>query len=49
MKIEGIIELRDDEEIDRVADKFIDFIEENGWFFGGGYKEVDEEGNAISK
>ena len=26
-----------------VSDKFIEFIEEQGWFFGGGFRMVDDD------
>lgn len=26
---------------------FIEFIEEKGWYFGGGLNQIDEEGNYI--
>lgn len=48
LKIEGIVEIRDDESIDLFTDKFIDFLEENKWYFGGGSNEVDENGNEIN-
>ncbi|WP_172249972.1 50S ribosome-binding protein YggL [Saccharibacillus deserti] len=32
---------------DEFLDKFIDFVESNGWSFGGGTKQVDEEGNNL--
>lgn len=31
---------------DEFTDKFIDFIESNGWYFGGGTVLIDEDGNA---
>jgi hypothetical protein len=34
---------------DEFTDKFIDFIESNGWYFGGGTKQVDEEGIMINE
>lgn len=27
---------------DQFLDKFIEFIESNGWYFGGGTKEINE-------
>lgn len=30
---------------DEFWDKFIGFIEGNGWHFGGGTTQIDEEGN----
>ncbi|EHL15757.1 hypothetical protein [Peptoanaerobacter stomatis] len=27
-------------DIDYVIDKFIDFVEQNNWFFGCGYREI---------
>ncbi|WP_442600762.1 hypothetical protein [Paenibacillus sp. KN14-4R] len=35
-KLEGVIEIKDEQTEDGFTDKFIDFIEANGWFFGGG-------------
>ncbi|WP_408895319.1 hypothetical protein [Paenibacillus taichungensis] len=32
---------------DEFLDKFIAFIESNGWGFGGGSKQIDEDGNDI--
>uniref|UniRef100_C5DAY0 Uncharacterized protein n=1 Tax=Geobacillus sp. (strain WCH70) TaxID=471223 RepID=C5DAY0_GEOSW len=42
--IEGCIYANDDNksiEHDEFWDKFIDFIEANGWHFGGGTKQID--------
>ncbi|MEK5232774.1 hypothetical protein MHB42_13485 [Lysinibacillus sp. FSL K6-0232] len=36
-----------DIDLDDFLDKFIEFIEENGWHFGGGTNHVDEDGNYI--
>ncbi|MBA4543060.1 MULTISPECIES: hypothetical protein [Thermoactinomyces] len=30
---------------DEFLDKFIAFVEENGWLFGGGTKRIDEDGD----
>jgi uncharacterized protein YggL (DUF469 family) len=48
--IEGCICANDDNksvEHDEFWDKFIDFIEVNGWHFGGGTKQIDAEGNEV--
>lgn len=29
------------------SNAFIEFIEEKGWYFGGGLNQIDEEGNFI--
>ncbi|MGG4184118.1 hypothetical protein ABEW24_12170 [Paenibacillus jamilae] len=34
---------------DEFIDKFIEFVEANGWEFGGGSKKIDEEGNDIKE
>ncbi|MFC5402954.1 hypothetical protein [Cohnella soli] len=45
--IEGTIQINNPENIEKVSDIFIQLMEENKWFFGGGFKDVDEEGNDI--
>ncbi|WP_418027520.1 hypothetical protein [Paenibacillus sp. JJ1722] len=32
---------------DEFIDEFIEFVEANGWEFGGGSKKIDEEGNDL--
>ena len=32
---------------DEFWDAFIEFVESNGWHFGGGIKQVDEDGEAV--
>lgn len=32
---------------DQIYDKFIDILEANGFTLGGGYREVDENGNDL--
>lgn len=27
---------------DEVIDKFLDWVESNGWLFGGGFQEIEE-------
>jgi uncharacterized protein YggL (DUF469 family) len=48
--IEGCIYAVDehvDIDHDEFLDKFIDFVEANGWMFGGGTYQVDEDGEAV--
>jgi uncharacterized protein YggL (DUF469 family) len=32
---------------DEFLDKFIEFVENNNWLFGGGTKQVDEDGEIV--
>lgn len=41
--IDGIVEIKDSETHDDFLDKFIQFIEANGWTFGGGSTDVTDE------
>ncbi|TKH39075.1 hypothetical protein C1I59_07440 [Paenibacillus polymyxa] len=34
---------------DEFIDKFIEFVESNGWEFGGGSRLIDEDGNDIKE
>lgn len=45
IKIEGVIEIKDDEDINYCTDQFINFIESKGWYFGGGTREITDEEN----
>ncbi|EPD52059.1 hypothetical protein MHH33_12960 [Paenisporosarcina sp. FSL H8-0542] len=36
-----------DIDLDDFLDKFIEFVESNGWHYGGGTNQVDEDGNNI--
>lgn len=48
VEIKGVIFATEgDVHHDLFIDKFIEFVEANGWEFGGGSKQIDEEGNAI--
>lgn len=39
----------DDLNVDVITDKFIEWVESNGWFTGGGIAELDEDGNVIGE
>jgi len=43
IEIGGCIEVPEEITVDDVCDAFIDFVESNGWFFGGGFHEVTDE------
>ena len=45
IKIDGCCSVQDDVTVDQFWDKFIEFIESNGWYFGGGINEYNEEKN----
>jgi uncharacterized protein YggL (DUF469 family) len=32
---------------DEFLDKFIEFVEKNNWLFGGGTKQIDEDGEIV--
>lgn len=34
-------------DVDTITDMFIEWVESNGWFTGGGIAELDENGNLI--
>lgn len=40
-ELQGIITVTGEVTEDEIMDKFIEFIESNGWCFGGGIKEID--------
>ena len=40
IEIQGCIEIPPETSQDEVIDKFIAFIEANGWHFGGGFRTV---------
>ncbi|EHL15680.1 hypothetical protein HMPREF9630_02032 [Peptoanaerobacter stomatis] len=40
IEIMGCINVPINTDTDYVIDKFIDFVEQNNWFFGGGYREI---------
>ena len=47
IEINGVVELPDKVDHDQFWNEFIDFLEDNGYYFGGGTKEIDEEGNPV--
>jgi len=49
VQIEGAIYATNGEKVgvNEFLDAFIEFIERNGWHFGGGGYQIDEEGNQI--
>lgn len=49
IKIDGCIYATNEEDIieEEFWNVFIKFIEEKGWYFGGGLNQIDEEGNYI--
>ena len=40
IEIQGCLEVPSELSEDEVADKFIEFVENNGWLFGGGFKTI---------
>lgn len=40
IEINGCIEIPENVETDFVIDKFIKFVENNGWHFGGGFQTI---------
>lgn len=40
IEIQGCVTVPKDVSMDDFIDKFIAFIEENGWSFGGGYRTI---------
>ena len=40
IEIQGCITVPEDVSMDEVIDKFIAFVEENDWSFGGRYKTI---------
>lgn len=50
IEIEGCIDVRENWiSSDEFTDKFIQWIEENNWYFGGGIKEYHDESDAENK
>ncbi|WP_203232074.1 hypothetical protein [Paenibacillus pinistramenti] len=48
LKLQGsVFAAEGDLDSDDFWDKFIDFLEENGWEFGGSSHPINEEGNRI--
>ena len=48
VELDMMLTIKDDECVNDVFDKFIEFVENNGWYAGGGMKEVDKDGNAVT-
>lgn len=42
IRIDGCVEVQDGVTCEEFTDKFIEFLEFNGWYFGGGIEEYDE-------
>ena len=42
LEVDGILQVPLTTSKDDVVDLFIDFVESQGWFFGGGLKELSE-------
>ena len=40
IEIQGCVSVPEEVSMDDFIDKFITFIEENGWSFGGGYRTI---------
>ncbi|RXZ81579.1 hypothetical protein EBB07_14575 [Paenibacillaceae bacterium] len=50
VKLEGVIYAHNgDIPLSCFLDSFMRFVEENGWYFGGGALQVDEDGNQIDE
>lgn len=49
IEINGCLFSKKDEDIDLddFLDKFLKFVEDNGWHYGGGTNQIDTEGNKI--
>ncbi len=43
VEIGGCIEIPENIETNFVIDKFIEFVESNGWTFGGGFKTIVDD------
>ena len=43
VEVNGCIEIPADIEADFVIDKFIEFVESNGWTFGGGFQTIIDD------
>ena len=43
VEIEGCIEIPATVDTDFVIDKFIEFVENNGWTFGGGFQTIIDD------
>ena len=49
IEIGGCITVPADITIDQLEDAFIQWIEANGWYFGGGFRELSTEESGYSK
>ncbi|MDW0110212.1 hypothetical protein [Sporosarcina aquimarina] len=49
IRLAGCVYATNDEDLseEEFSNAFIEFIEEKGWYFGGGLYQIDEEGNVI--
>ncbi|ADO38118.1 hypothetical protein [Eubacterium callanderi] len=47
MEINGVVEVPDKISLEIFLSQFINFCEENNYYFGGGTQEVDENGIPI--
>ena len=43
VEITGCIEIPENTQTDSVIDKFIEFVENNGWTFGGGFQAIIDD------
>ena len=43
VEVMGCIEIPEDTKADYVIDKFIEFVESNGWHFGGGFNTIVDD------
>lgn len=43
IEIAGCVEVSSNVTVDEFLDKFIDFLESNGWYFGGAINEYSED------
>ncbi len=43
IEIIGCVEVQDNITVDEFSEKFIDFLESNGWYFGGSIEEYKED------
>lgn len=42
IEVQGCIEIPPEISQDGVLDKFIEFVEANGWSFGGGFRTIED-------
>lgn len=45
IEINGVLNVPDLETADTIWDKFIHWVEQHGWTFGGGIKDITEQSN----